>query len=1009
MLFNFPRRRVAARLAWRDMTRHKARSIFATLLVALPIAALVAGLALLTGTPNSRQRALAAIPRNAQAVLTATAVLNTGQPFMQAPEGASLWVDSPSQQPASAANIAAITPDQDALLRYWDSETLIATAGGDLQPGDQIQVDAAGTDTTDSAGSSGADLDGAVRAKLRETEHDALPLLMPPVAQGAAPQDATQAVISASLAEQLHLDVGDTLTLTAPPFQGAYSTNGRIGAVLQNSRRAWRISGIADVTSTLDVWTYSGWLKGMVEADGGNGVDAHYLLVGSEPLTWAQVKRLNMLQVVAVSRHVLTDGYPNAEERYPRQIDVQQQLMQMVSVTVTAFLGIALTLFLITPAFAVSADQSRRLLGLTAACGADGVDLRRTMSFQGLFIGISGGMIGIIAGIGLSYAAAPALKGAYVHEVAGMIPWTMLPLAALAAVMIGLAATWMPAHRVSRMNVVDALKDRSENGERNRRESRLYRVVTAISTAALLGAAVACAMGGLAMPMPEFGDADYGSLPAEAIGAQLLLIGAIVFSFAGLIQLIRLIAQLCERHGTLLPLAVRMGLRDAGEHHRRFVPAAAAIAVSVAVASYALTMTGSLIANDRSNAMEVVHGHSHAVVSPEVPIDNAVDRAVVRSALNAISDDLPVTAHQPVYALAEVPPETVDKLNVAEANELMRRFPNAAARLATPLDCIMSSDPDRGQDVASAHNPNAQPYCVGASRSYRPLYRGLTMINADFSVLIMSGDAMRLSGFANADKAADMLDQGGVVVGNAATLRKDGTVDLEISHSAHNPDGSSAPDVVTGSASRPGVWVDGFFPLAMSKETAQSLGLTAFRYVGDMVQFTDAPGWSTLDKLRSIIDDRLPLVNGTSQSYRYSWGTGDPSSMLAELLPFALLMLLAIAATVISLLLARIQIIRDLATMHAVGASPGFLRRFTLAQAAIMLAAGTPTGMVTGLALGIFHVAWYRHIGYDGAWLDTVPCWGLQAALLIGVIAMGLGVAWLVARPSRKLTRRTLD
>ena len=221
MLFNFPRRRVAARLAWRDMTRHKARSIFATLLVALPIAALVAGLALLTGTPNSRQRALAAIPRNAQAVLTATAVLNTGQPFMQAPEGASLWVDSPSQQPASAANIAAITPDQDALLRYWDSETLIATAGGDLQPGDQIQVDTAGTDTTDSAGSSGADLDGAVRAKLRETEHDALPLLMPPVAQGAAPQDATQAVISASLAEQLHLNVGDTLTLTAPPFQGA--------------------------------------------------------------------------------------------------------------------------------------------------------------------------------------------------------------------------------------------------------------------------------------------------------------------------------------------------------------------------------------------------------------------------------------------------------------------------------------------------------------------------------------------------------------------------------------------------------------------------------------------------------------------------------------------------------------------------------------------------------------------------------------------------------------------
>ena len=41
--------------------------------------------------------------------------------------------------------------------------------------------------------------------------------------------------------------------------------------------------------------------------------------------------------------------------------------------------------------------------------------------------------------------------------------------------------------------------------------------------------------------------------------------------------------------------------------------------------------------------------------------------------------------------------------------------------------------------------------------------------------------------------------------------------------------------------------------------------------------------------------------------------------------------------------------------------------------------------------------------------VETVPIWGLQAALAFGVVATGLLVAWLVTKPPRNLTRRSLD
>ena len=115
------RYRAALRLGWRDALRHKARTLLSLLLVMLPIAAMVASIGMTTTIPPTRSRALATIPADTQAVITATARPRTGQPFRQSPESGGTWQDDPSQQPASAAELAKILPQQDRLLPYWQS------------------------------------------------------------------------------------------------------------------------------------------------------------------------------------------------------------------------------------------------------------------------------------------------------------------------------------------------------------------------------------------------------------------------------------------------------------------------------------------------------------------------------------------------------------------------------------------------------------------------------------------------------------------------------------------------------------------------------------------------------------------------------------------------------------------------------------------------------------------------------------------------------------------------
>ncbi|MBX6723903.1 MAG: ABC transporter permease, partial [Dactylosporangium sp.] len=362
-------------MARRDAARHWVRTVLATTLVALPMAALVGGTVLTQSDVPARQAALASIPDGVQAVITTTAVPRTGAPFPQLPEGApGPWVDDLQQVPASGAELAARLPAGNRLLPYWNSPELIATSELDLAPGEQAP---AGTGAEALAG---LDLTRMSAATLQEAEPEALARLVPERAAGRRPADATESVVTTGLAERLGVMVGDTIAFVAPPHHGWFSTDGRIAEVIQNSQRAYRISGLVDAAGQR-AWAPAGWISEMVTGDPA-GVDGHWLMVGDEPVTWDHVRQINQLQAFAVSRHVL-EHYPSADELYPVAVDPVVILNRLVVIAITGVVGALLVLFLVTPAFSVATEQSRRTLGLAAAAGATPTDLRRIVTTQG--------------------------------------------------------------------------------------------------------------------------------------------------------------------------------------------------------------------------------------------------------------------------------------------------------------------------------------------------------------------------------------------------------------------------------------------------------------------------------------------------------------------------------------------------------------------------------------------------------------------------------------------------
>ena len=285
-------------------------------------------------------------------------------------------------------------------------------------------------------------------------------------------------------------------------------------------------------------------------------------------------------------------------------------------------------------AFAVIAARRQRQLGMLAAIGAARKQLRIVMVAGGALVGIIAAVTGAIIGLAAWFVAAPHLQAFAGHRIDRFaVPWDLVALAMLLAVLTATAAAWWPARAASRVPVVNALSARPLKPRPAHR--------TAIVGVLLVMLSLAC----LAL-------ANQTSGPLIILGALAMALGV---SFISPLSI-----RILTSAGRRAPVAVRLALRDLARYQARSAAALAAISLALGIAvaimiSLAAATNAANAGNLPDNQMEIWIGQpdDNQLVPIRTPAElSALDATVHRIAGSlggaaVIPLDMPVNPASP--------------------------------------------------------------------------------------------------------------------------------------------------------------------------------------------------------------------------------------------------------------------------------------------------------------------------------------------------------------------------
>ena len=151
-------------------------------------------------------------------------------------------------------------------------------------------------------------------------------------------------------------------------------------------------------------------------------------------------------------------AYPNVELQDRRQAKAQargevDQLLQMIIALLV--LSIIIAAFGIVNTLALSVVERTREIGLLRAVGMSRRQLRRMVRQESVLIAAFGAALGLTAGVGFGWALRRAMADQGVRELS--IPYGLLSLYVLVAIVIGVVAAIWPARRAARMDVLRAI------------------------------------------------------------------------------------------------------------------------------------------------------------------------------------------------------------------------------------------------------------------------------------------------------------------------------------------------------------------------------------------------------------------------------------------------------------------------------------------------------------------------------------------------------------------------
>jgi putative ABC transport system permease protein len=685
-------------------------------------------------------------------------------------------------------------------------------------------------------------------------------------------------------------------------------------------------------------------------------ITQRWLVATPRPLTWNDVKRLNQHGVVAVSRHVL-EHPPGAAERYPGLAAASGASLQLPALV--GGLALLEVVLLAGPAFAVGARRRRRELALLAAAGGTPAHLRRVVLADGVVLGLVAAAGGLALGIGAAAAGRPLVEEHLALARSGAFRVDPPAQVALAGVAVATAvlAAMVPAWIASRQDVVAALA-----GRRGITRSRRRWLV--------LGLVLAAAGGGVAAT---------GALRVEA---ALILAGLVVVEL-GLVLCTPAIVGLAARLGQVLPLSVRIALRQTSRNRTAAAPAISAVMAAV-VGSLAVGVL--LSASSQRNA----EGYRSLTRPGQVVLDHT----------GKLGDSQEPVPPRAIAALRRLlPVEHVDLLGqLSCGREQCAVLPQVPAGRDCPAaPWVLGRDPNPGEQRAARQDAR----CDGVGYSYRYFEH---LVSDNFTLIVDADPATvaALTGLPaeDASRTADALRAGKVVVDHSRYLHG-GSVTLAVREFSITPGKSKKEDQRL-------VTTPGFaLPrpprapvLLLTARTARSLGLGSVRSLA-LATTSRMPTVAEADRLQSELD---PIGVYVERGPRAS---GDTRSLLLLALAAGVI---ALGAAAIATGLAAADSRADLGTLAAVGASPRVRRGLSLSQSGVIAGLGSLLGAAAGLG-GSIAVLIALNRGAAVLWPAptpypiTVPWPNVGIALLVVPLVAMLG-AGLLTRSRLPIERR---
>ncbi|MEY9963209.1 putative ABC transport system permease protein [Streptacidiphilus sp. MAP12-16] len=694
--------------------------------------------------------------------------------------------------------------------------------------------------------------------------------------------------------------------------------------------------------------------------------------------SWDQVRRANDYGFTVASRAVLADPPSKSDVPLYRDNPILLSASGVIGSRSATILGIVVGMALLEivllagPAFAVGARRSRRQLGLIAAGGGSRAHIRRVVLGGGVVLGGLGAVVGMVLG-GLAVALGrpwlEAKSGARFGHFA-LAPGDLLGIVAI-GVVTGLLAAVVPAYQAARQNVVAALTGRGTT----RPPARWF---TLLGLAAVLGGA----------SLALFGAVD-GSR------SRVVMVGSMVAEL-GVVACTPYLVGLFGRLSPFLPLAPRLALRDATRHRGRTAPAVAAVMAAVAGAVAVLTSQTSSDAAARSQY--AASAPSGAVTLRIFGGDTDANRAgALRS---AVEQSIPGLGQR-----ADLQEVTYGSCTSRQGSFC------GMARLSMPAEnmCPPAAMPGASSNLGAGITVEEAKRLLAADPRCRPS----VPMSYELTDLI-TGDTTVLHNLLGVDDpaAGRALAQGRVVVFDPRFV-KNGKVTLTLTrYGAASQNGTVAPDT-SSTVTLPAVVVRSKVPVVravLSSVTAKAAGLTLGS--PDSVWLPAQAPSSAAEQRASAAIARTGGHGDMSVERGYQ-GTSSDVVVLGLAIAASVV---AVAAAGIATGLAAADSQGDLATLAAVGATPGIRRRLSGFQCAVIAGMGALLGTAAGFvpAAAVERV---QNLGirpsldqFGGIDMGTHPLVVPWAYLAVVVFGLPL-LAWLLAagftRSRMVLTRRT--